>query len=1624
MNFKKLLIAFVLLVTHSFTSFGQITTDGLNNTTTLFTLTGGAYYTGNSAAGDRPATSPFATEGTHSRGIINGTSTLVTTNINTVGYAAISSSFRLASFSISSTANGAEVTDVVTVEISPDGGINYYSTVRVLGNNNAYWAYSASGIATTAYDGNATPADFSPAGGGNRTADGYSTVEVTGLPAVTNLRVRITMLNNSANEQWVMDDFRVLGTLTALCSTPTAQTSSLTTSNVTTTGADLSWTDGASASGTIVGLRLTANANATPVASTNYTPTLNFATAAGANLINANNVVVAKNSAETVTGITGLAPGTQYTATPYAYNGSGTNVCFNTTNPESLSFWTLANEPTTPIGSFTCGAPTTTSIILNFPAANTITNVGASGGYFLVYRESAAPTGFPVDGTIYAGGSTIGDATVRSPAGYIPAAATTITVSGLNGGTTYYFALIPYGAVTGPIASTVNYRTGTPITGFCNTSPAPEINVRGIIGSNPTITDGDITPSGLDNTLFTTVVVASSQSKTFRIENTGNANLNVSNITLTGVDPGDFAISGISLPATIAGGAFLDFTITFTPTAAGTRTAIVTIVNTDANEANYDFVVQGTGTTTPIVEINVKGNGQSIPDNSIYPQGTNWTFFPVTLQGSSSTRIFTIENLGTTPLSLTGASPYIQITGAHATLFTVSIIPSNSIAGNSTTTFQITFSPTSGGAKNATITIFNNDTDEAVYNFNISGTCQGNNNIYVSGNGYDVPKASVTTSTTNLTNFGLIAVTTGVKQNTFVITNLSGATRYLSNVSVSGADAAMFTVVAQPNNGAFANGNTTSFTVNFTPTSAGVKNTTVNFNVYTNSGRTTLDLIDPVFTFAVSGEGIVYTSCTNNPSQTIVVQDFEVLPATPTWGYTPVLTDAVTAIAGGTFNNGSVPVNAFIGAKSYQFKGATTGITGSAVLTMNSVDVSQFNNIDFSMRVAAFRVSGTSQGLDVNDLVQVETSTDGGVNWSVESVLRGYTNSRWSFAATGNFNAYYTGNNSGSTIDTRLGNAELTGSAGISTYYVKNLPQSTALLIRITLNVDRTDEMWALDNIKIEGQTPQSTTWNGSNWSAGFPTPSTKAIIDTGTIYTTVTDIAHGIGSIEACELQIKSGATVTVDANYYFEIQSNITNDGILNVANNGSLVQVNDTAVNKGDINYERNVTSLRGYDYIYWSSPVLGQPLGSLYSSTTPGLKYEWNPIALNPSGSYGFWIAPVSSTMEVAKGYIIRASSSYGWTGSFTSKFTGQPNNGVISPTLSRIANSAVVNDRWNLIGNPYPSALDAKAFLVENAVTNPNIDGFIGLWKHLNAPVSPTSPYYSTYQYNYTNDYLIYNRTGAQTQNGFDGYVASGQAFFVNLLQGTTTTSTIKFKNAFRNKSYDNSQFLRTSQNEEGRIWLDLVNSANMPVRSLIGYVDGATQERDRLYDAITTIGINNSIHSVIDTEIFVIQGRPIPFDTNDQVPLGYNATVAGNYKIAIAGVDGLFTQDQPIYLEDKLLSILHDLRQSPYTFDSAVGVFNDRFVLRYTATALGNSNFETLESSVIVSTKNNELTINSYIETIQDVTIYDILGRQLLENKSIANNTFVASNISMSQQALIVKIKLVNGLVVTRKIIL
>ena len=79
-------------------------------------------------------------------------------------------------------------------------------------------------------------------------------------------------------------------------------------------------------------------------------------------------------------------------------------------------------------------------------------------------------------------------------------------------------------------------------------------------------------------------------------------------MTLSGANAADFSVK-TQPTSPVAASAQTTFVITFDPSAAGTRTATVTIANNDADEGTYTFTIQGTGVTyTTLVALDGSGN--------------------------------------------------------------------------------------------------------------------------------------------------------------------------------------------------------------------------------------------------------------------------------------------------------------------------------------------------------------------------------------------------------------------------------------------------------------------------------------------------------------------------------------------------------------------------------------------------------------------------------------------------------------------------------------------------------------------------------------------------------------------------------------------------------------------------------------------------------------------------------------------------------------------------------------------------------------------------------------------------------------------------------------------------------
>lgn len=133
-------------------------------------------------------------------------------------------------------------------------------------------------------------------------------------------------------------------------------------------------------------------------------------------------------------------------------------------------------------------------------------------------------------------------------------------------------------------------------------------------------------------------------------------------------------------------------------------------------------------------EIDIRGNGVSIPDGDTSPSFTDYTKFgSANVSGGTLTRSFIIHNTGALGLTLDGSSPYVSISGAHPGDFSITAIPSSSIAAAGSSTFVITFNPGGIGGRTATLSLANSDSDENPYTFGVYGWGYTPKNIIVSG---------------------------------------------------------------------------------------------------------------------------------------------------------------------------------------------------------------------------------------------------------------------------------------------------------------------------------------------------------------------------------------------------------------------------------------------------------------------------------------------------------------------------------------------------------------------------------------------------------------------------------------------------------------------------------------------------------------------------------------------------------------------------------------------------------------------------------------------------------------------------------------------------------------------------
>ena len=370
----------------------------------------------------------------------------------------------------------------------------------------------------------------------------------------------------------------------------------------------------------------------------------------------------------------------------------------------------------------------------------------------------------------------------------------TLRHSGSGGGDFAYIETLPSQegwfeclAAEGQSATAAVYTADTPVLQLNFELPQPEITLS---GNAVAIASGDTTPSADDHTDFGSVRLDGDPfSRSFTLSNSGEATLDLGELDLEG--DADFTLLA-PLPDSLAPGASTTFSLVFTPTALGDRSAVVAIASDDADENPFTFTVQGRGIAP---EIGLSGNAVAIASGDTTPSADDHTDFgSVRLDGDPFSRSFTLSNSGEATLDL----GELDLEG-DADFTLLAPLP-DSLAPGASTTFSLVFTPTALGDRSAVVAIASDDADENPFTFTVQGRGIAPE-IGLSGNAVAIASGDTTPSADDHTDFGSVRLDGEPFSRSFTLSNTGEATLHLSGASrveVTGPHAEDFEILLEP----------------------------------------------------------------------------------------------------------------------------------------------------------------------------------------------------------------------------------------------------------------------------------------------------------------------------------------------------------------------------------------------------------------------------------------------------------------------------------------------------------------------------------------------------------------------------------------------------------------------------------------------------------------------------------------------------------------------------------------------------------------------------------------------------------------------------------------------------------
>lgn len=393
-----------------------------------------------------------------------------------------------------------------------------------------------------------------------------------------------------------------------------------------------------------------------------------------------------------------------------------------------------------------------------------------------------------------------------------------------------------------------------------------------------------------------------------------------------------------------------------------------------------------------------------------------------------------------------------------------------------------------------------------------------------------------------------------------------------------------------------------------------------------------------------------------------------------------------------------------------------------------------------------------------------------------------------------------------------------------------------------------------LETIRFDGGVAQSITGVGTQMFSNITITANSTVTHTLTSLTLTGNLLIETGSFNTSNaLILKSDASGTANI-------GDLTNGTFT-----GNVIM--ERMVPAGATNWRFLSSGLSGQTISGWNDDFITSGfLGSDFPAFPFTSIYSYDETVANHKDSGFVAVTSIAESLTPGKGFWVWSGDNSAGTAAFTIDLIGSINQGNVSLPVSFTNTGTILNDGWNMVGNPYPCAIDWDS----PNWTKTNVDNAVYVW-------DPNSGAYASY-------------VGGVGNNGGSNVIASSQAFWVKTnAAGPALTAAEGVKSTSLADPFKN--FV---PNQLIRIELSSIDSSTID-ETTISFNPSAHQEFDGAYDAVKIKSVNSNLVSIStnssDNQKLSINSLAIEGDF--EIPVYVKVPTSGLYKFVLKDFGGV-----------------------------------------------------------------------------------------------------------------------------------